>query len=219
LNAELIVENLRQFAIKYPYQEAHRLLAEMIISLLKIRNLPQYQLNVPSIVAIARGFMVKKIKKRGGSESEATMEMFKWTQLAFFFGELSGEDAGKITDECNKLLPQKKDSLGQFLSQKLGLKEEQQHDADHFCSEGDRFSIGIVRAFSGLCEEKFQFCPDEAIPDKVLTDLIQEYYDNRGYETEKDDQFVGLSAEKGDLSLTVAVSNYGDSIFISVMSS
>ena len=141
--------------------------------------------------------------------------------LAILRGE--GQNSGLI-DQVNDhekyiqdQIEKKEQTLNRFMAEKFGLQSRESYDPDAYDDPESKMVAATLAMFSSGRLEDFSIdlAAGQEKQDEEITSAIEEYYKNQGYEIEMgtwDNMFV----TKGEQSLMVVFTNYGDSIQVSV---
>ena len=187
--------------------------AKTLLALLKLsRDRDEKEYIIDSTVLLARLEQVAGLKTKRGFAS--TMESIK---AAANFGRLNDGQRTEIEKYIQDQIEKKEQTLNRFMAEKFGLQSRESYDPDAYDDPESKMVAATLAMFSSGRLEDFSIdlAAGQEKQDEEITSAIEEYYKNQGYEIEMgtwDNMFV----TKGEQSLMVVFTNYGDSIQVSV---
>ncbi|MFA5986043.1 MAG: hypothetical protein WC819_01690 [Parcubacteria group bacterium] len=209
----LLIENIQEIVEKYPFPKIHRILACLIVALLKIRHHPNYLSESIEATTIAKRGMTKVLRDLDHAmRVEFEMKIFAIIQIMALFAELKDGDVDAINQYCEKITPTSEETLKGFMRNHFNADLK----IDPVYSDSDfAIQLAILETMSGLYDEKFVLCPSEKITDEIITQTIIDFFANKGFSLyKKSNHFVLM--KKDDELINIVFSNYDDSIHITV---
>jgi hypothetical protein len=201
---------LGEFVKDYPFENVHRMLAMLILAMIRIRKRPGFVLESPSHIALFRCYLSKALKDKEGAD----LQNFNSKLIELFVGinmlsNFENEDVAEIKEYCLELSATKQESLEKFLQARFGIEPVEPLQPKIFHSNELEFLFSRLVTASGDDKENFILSLSESVCPKNLYQAAQEFYEKQGYVyVDLTDFSLILQKDERDLYITISKNDY-----------
>lgn len=191
--------------------------AKTLLSLLKIRKEENYLMTMITILGRLEEKMDRraKIAQERGEHKYGFASIHESKIAASAFPDISEDEADKIREYLEGLVPHREETLEQYMSRELGLATKESYDPDDYTSEGPKFAATMLSMFNSGNLEDFTLKPLERIGTDRIREIATRFYADSGYEVKEDCGY--LMANNETESLMITISNFVETIMVSVI--
>lgn len=207
------MRGIRQTISVYP--ELSPQIAKTLSTLLKIRKSENYLVDSLFITTKLEE-KAKQMQFEKNEEDSLPINLHDLKKAVVWFSRLPKKEVERVEKEIEAHLPKPKESLEKHISVELGLETEEMYDPDKVSGDKEKLVMATLRMIESDNVEDFQLRSKEPISSEKLDEIIEDYYNGKGYEVKKprEDTLYAQNKEEKKL-LMITTSNYGNVIMVS----
>ncbi len=210
------IQCLERIVEKYQYDKMRRIIAFLVMAMLKIRKSQSYLAESMSAAQLAISNMKMSLSDhRVEIRDEFAMEILEVVQFVYMFPHLTDEEAAEIAEYCEGIVPEKTSNLESFLRDRFNVSTSLPVSRLLTPNSLQEMQSVLLTSIFGVYEERFVMSTQERIATEHLLTAAAEYFKGKDFQMYEMTDF-SVTVEKGDCLMNVVLSNYGDSIHVSV---
>jgi hypothetical protein len=153
-----------------------KVIANSMISLLKIRNIEDYMWQSISISKAMEKAIEFVIRREPEQMDEIVVELLGLVNISATFDKLSDEGVEELMKFFESLHVKPVNTLETFMSQALELEARNAKDPNEFSGSRDKVTIATLASLAGRHKEDFALYPWTPVGTHKINELVEKYY-------------------------------------------